>query len=274
MGAECKKCGMRSDRDDICTWCNADITQPQAAAGAQPAPTQRQPSVPAAPEAEQAPERPVWLFPVGAVAAGVVVLVVALTLVGMAASGPPPEPGEWGAITAKDNSFAAHYPAGWGEPSNSGSPGSYVMVEWKPTKLCRVVVRGSATAGAVGDGAVATERDMAEKDPRSASILRSRDGRVLIWNRDYTDFTERRPGYEEGEAVFAYDFANVRSAMVEYEYSRRAGLLRVEMKGVRWGSHQGDYGYHVFAEAPAKHWDEFRPVAEQIIGSVQFGGGG
>ena len=272
MGADCKKCGMKSERDDICTWCNADIRQPRAATAAQAA--EQRPVAAAAPEGEPRPARPAWLIPVGAVAGGVVVLVVALVLVGKAASGPPPEPGEWHSFTAQDKSFAAHYPVGGGEPSNSGSPGSFVLVEWKANKLCRVKLQGTAKAGAIGDGAAATERNFASTaGPDGIPVGRSADGVMLAWHREYSDFVKRRPRYDEGEAVFSYNFGSVRSAVVEYEYRRRVGLVRVAMKGVRWGSHQGDYGYHVFAEAPKKHWDSFWPVAEQIVGSVQFGSG-
>lgn len=272
MGAKCNKCGMVSDRDDICTWCNADIKQPRPAAGAQPA--QRQPAAAAEAEAHEAPGRPAWLMPVGAAAGLLVLVVVALLIIGAAASGPPPEPGEWRSFTARDNSFAAHYPEGWGEPANSGSAGSFVLVEWKAGKLGRVRVQGTSKAGSIGDVSAATERNLAaEAGPDGLPVGKSADGAVLAWSRDHTDFVKRRPRYQEGEPVFAYDFANVRSAMVEYEYSRRVGLLRVEMRGVRWGSHQGDYGYHAYAEAPKKHWESFWPVAEQIVGSVQFGRG-
>ena len=296
MGKLCNKCGMESERDDICTWCKADLREEQAApeqpASAPPAappgapppgqpPRQAAPARPTPPAPPVAtatapqPSREVWLIPVIAVVAGIVVLIVALLLVGMAASGPPAEPGEWKTFTSKDNSFSAYYPEGWGEPSNSGSAGSYVLVEWKGSKLCRVKVQGASKAGTIGDVAAAKERTAGGAlGGGELPIEKTADGALLDFFKSTGTFAPKRPGYEEGGPQFAYSFANTRSAYVEYTYTKRVGIMPIKMKGMRWAHQAGDYGYHVTAEAPEKHWDEFKQIAENIVGYVQLGSGG
>jgi len=213
--------------------------------------------------------------PVIVAGSGVLVLIVGLVLVGVSASGPPADEGEWTDFTSLDESFTAYYPDGWGEPSNSGSAGSFVSVVWKGSKLCRVEVHGSSGAGTRGDIAAAKERILAGNlgPGEQLPVESTADGALLdSFKRD--TWLARRPGYEEGSAGFSYDFAKSRAARVEYTFSKRAGLLSVPMKGIRWASQQGDYGYHVTAEAPAKHWAKFEPVALKIVGGVHLGGAG
>lgn len=285
MGKTCKQCGMQSDRDDLCTWCNADLREAKPKTGpaapgrpgaapptAAPAGPARQPAAaPHSPPARQVAtepevrERPFWLIPLIAVGGAVVLLVALLLVMGIMASAPPPEPGEWKEFTAKDKSFSAWYPADWGEPSNSGSAGSYVLVDWKAGKLCRVSVQGTQKAGAMGDPAAARERAAGPNPP----VDKTADGALLELFKKA--FAAKRPGYEEGEAVFSYDFANVRSARADYSYARRVGLLGIKMKGFRLGYFQGDYGYDIYAEAPEKHWAKLEPTAKKILAGVQFG---
>jgi hypothetical protein len=275
MGTPCKKCGMESDRDDICTWCNADLKPKPAAETGKPAQAAAKPTSPA-PSARSAPAATppkrvywTWLAPVLIVA--LAAIAYPLFIVGTKASAPLPPPGDWQTFTAKDNSFSASYPAGWGQPSNSGSAGSYVLVEWKAGRLAKIQVKGSQVAGSVGDVAAAKERAMAGEGGPIA-IEMTADGTLLeFFNKDNA-FAKPRSGYEEGQMQEAHDFAGVRSACAEYTYARRIGLVSVKMKGLRWASFQGDYGYNVWAEAPEKHWETFKPVAQQIVGSVKLGG--
>lgn len=307
MGKECPKCGMTSDRDDLCTWCNADLrppqkkkpgagaTQPGAPAGSGARPSTAPPAAPRAtvpaspggtsaprpsprkaPEPEpEPPSRPAWVLPVAIVAGGVVILLIALVLLGVSAAGPPADPGEWESFVSKDKSFAAYYPKGWGEPDNAGSGGTFVLVTWKGSKLARVSVRGASGAGAIGDTAAAKERVAAANlaPGQELPLEMTADGAMLAhfknekWLKDH-------PGYEEGTPAFDTRFAGARAACAEYSYKKRVGLVPVEMKGLRWATHQGDYSYHVVAEAPAKHWEKFKPTAEKIVGSVQMGAGG
>lgn len=278
MGVKCSKCGMESDRDDICTWCNADL-KPKRAASEEKGPPASAPAEPAAPaparrERPSATEiaqagRPPWLIPAVVGGGAIVLLIVALVIVGVMASGPPPAEGNWEAFVSKDKSFAAWYPDGWGEPSNSGAAGSYVNVVWKATKLCRVGVKGTQTAGSVGDTTAAKERMAGGNLP----IEQGPDGAMLGFF-DIDGFAGRRPDLEQTAMQAVYNFASVKAAYTEYTYTRRVGLVPIKMKGMRWGSFQGDYGYHAYAEAPEKHWAAFKPIAEKIVGGVQFGAGG
>lgn len=317
MGKECPKCGMTSDRDDLCTWCNADLRPPQKkqpAAGqrasavpqpgriappprpgqpvsaAPPAAGSAGPAAPGAPTASGAPapsrrrlpepepepeppSRPAWLLPMIIVGGGIAMLVVALMLVGVSASGPPPEPGEWVSFTSKDKSFSAYYPKGWGEPDSAGSGGTFVLVTWKGAKLARVSVRGASGAGAAGDAAAARERIAASNlgPGEQLPLEMTADGAMLEHFKN-GKWLKEHPGYQEGSPTLDYHFAKTRAAFAEYSYTKRVGLLPVKMKGMRWASFQGDYSYHVVAEAPEKHWDKFKPIAEQIVGGVQLGG--
>lgn len=313
MGKQCPKCGMTSDRDDLCTWCNADLRPPQKeqrAAGRRatpqpgrvaPPPRPGQPAAPATPSAgpgrstppstptasgapapsrrrvpepePEPPSRPTLLLPVVIVGGGIAILAIAMVLLGVSASGPPPEPGEWASFTSKDKSFSAYYPKGWGEPDNAGSGGSFVLVTWNGTKLARVSVRGASGAGAAGDAAAARERIAASNlaPGEQLPLEMTADGAMLDHFRN-AKWLKEHPGYQEGSPIFDYHFAKTRAAFAEYSYTKRVGLLPVKMKGMRWASFQGDYSYHVVAEAPEKHWDKFKPVAEQIVGGVQLGG--
>ena len=74
--------------------------------------------------------------------------------------------------------------------------------------------------------------------------------------------------YEE-EAMQPYTFAGTRAAYSTYTTVRRAGVFPVKTKGWRITTASiGDYAYTVRAECPAKHWDSFKEIAGQIIGSV------
>ena len=263
MAKVCPKCGMKSERDDLCTWCNADLRAPQKpGAKAAPAPVAGRVSEP-----EAAQERPVWLVP-AIVGGGIILaLIVVLVAVWLSASAPPAAPGDWKTFVEKDKLFAAEYPSGWGQPSNSGSPGTYVLVVWRGGKLCAVTLSGTQVSGAMGDAAATRERVAGGNLP----ISQTADGSVLAHATE--GFKSQRSGYKATEVKEAYDFANVRAACVEYTYTKRVGLVPIRMKGIRWGAFQMDFGYHVYAEAPEKHWETFKPIAERIVGSVQFGGG-
>lgn len=301
MGTLCKKCGMESDRKDICTWCNADLRPPKKtgpggqsgaqAAGRQPSqsgaparpqqpgaahsqpgpPVRAQSSTaprPRAPHVEEVEEaaRPPWLVPL-IVGGGLVVLLLAMVLVsGAKAITEPPDPGEWKSFTEKDNVLTLSYPGGWGAPSNSGASSQYVSVDWKPTKLCLLSIEGGQRAGAMGDAAAALERAAGGNPP----IGQSSDAAVLK-SFDAT-FREKRPGLQIGEAEVSREFAGVRAACFPYTYSTRAGLTSIKMKGLRYGSFQGDFGYQVVMEAPEQHWDKFSQTGRQLLSSVKLGG--
>jgi len=208
-------------------------------------------------------------MPVAVGGGGLLLLVGGLLYMGIAASGPPAEPGEkWESIVSREKSFAAYYPTGWGEPSNSGSAGSFVSVVWKGSKLARVSVDGSSTAGSIGDTAAAAER-MAGG---AVSIERTADGALLEFFKNQT-WLSKHPDYDETGMQYSYAFAKTKSVCTEYTCTKKVGLLPVKMKGMRWASQQGDYGYHVVAECPEQHWEKFRPTALQILGHVQLGGG-
>lgn len=209
--------------------------------------------------------------------AGVLVAtVVGLLVVGVMASGPPADPGkEWKELTSNDKSFTAWYPEGWGEPSNAGSGGTFVRVKWSGSKLCEVIVRGSSGAGSVGDMAAAKERvASANLGPgEQLPVSQTADGAMLEHFKN-KEWLAAHADYKEAEAKFDFTFSKARAAMTEYTFTKRVGLLPVKMRGVRWATQQGDYAYHVTAEAPEKHWAAFEPVAKKIVGGVTLGAGG
>lgn len=281
MSKPCPKRGMQSDRDDLCTWCNADLRPTRKTAPTGPAPAGRSPATvsrsgtqpPASRDAAPTParnERPPWLLPALIGAVLIAALVGALVWVGIAAQAAPPDPGEWESFTSRDNSFTAWYPTGWGQPGNAGAAGSFVLVEWKAARLCTVVVEGTQKAGAIGDAAAVKERTAG----RELLAPETADGAILDFYMRSGRFAAERRGMEQSAPEFTQTFANIRSVGAEYSYTRRVGLLPVKMQGFRFASFQGDYGYHAFAEAPAQHWNTFRPVAEQILSSVRFGARG
>jgi len=168
-------------------------------------------------------------------------------------------------LTTKENSFTVWYPTGWGAPSSSGSSGSYVMVDVKPTKLCCVAIDGNTKAGTIGDAAAAAERaalGASGSGHASLPVERTADGALLEFFKKAGNWAAQRPEFAGNRPEFAYNFANVRSAWQEYSYTKHVGLMPVKMKGERWTSFQRDYGYHVYAEAP-----------KQALGQVQGHGG-
>jgi len=281
MGTKCDKCGMESDRDDICTWCNADIrrskkpdakgaaatpgqerakTAPPAGAGATtPAPRRRE--MPAAARKQT----PVWLPWVIGIGGALVLSVGGLYIYGLTLLGPVPDPGEWQTLTSVGKVVTLSYPKGWGEPENAGSEGSSVQITFRPNKLARMQLFGSGTKGSRGDTAAAAERMAGGSLP----IAQSADGAVLTM--DAEQFAKTRPDFKQGEIQEAYNCANRRSAAFEYTYTKLAGLVPVKMKGIRWGWFGGDLGFVCYAEAPEKHWDTFWKTAGQIAGGIKQG---
>ncbi len=296
MGAKCEKCGMVSDRDDICTWCNADIrrtrppdkgpagsrtapppgpgtrTEPPTAPAARtgPPPGTGQPAAPTRQRVREVPQAarsgaPSWLIPVLVAGGAVLVIVVGLYAYGLSQMKPVPEPGEWASLTAVGNALTLSYPKGWGEPENAGAEGTSAQVTLRPNKLARVQVLGTGTRGARGDTAAAAERLAGGNLP----IAQSADGAVLAM--DAEQFAKARSGYQAGDIQETYNCASRKSATIEYTYTKRVGLLPVKMKGMRWGWFGGDLGFVCYAEAPEKHWEQFWATAAQVVGSIKQG---
>jgi hypothetical protein len=69
----------------------------------------------------------------------------------------------------------------------------------------------------------------------------------------------------------AWKFAAMPAAYSEFTTVKRVGLLSVPMKGWRISCFGGDFGYQVWAEAPASQWERFKPTAQKIIESARMG---
>ncbi len=281
MAKRCPHCGETSDADNICTWCSRSLVaeQPAApveggaarpsAAGPGPAPTR--PSVapttgPARPKPEAVPQpRPLWPYFVGAGVALVVVVLVAQFVAVKAAAGPPPEPADWGTQQSKTKLLSVLVPGNY-KFSTSGSAGTYEQVTVKATKLCRVYVDGNATKGAMSDVSAATARMTEDTGP--ATVVRSAEGRFHAAQGEL--HKRKDPSYAEEGQMGEWSFAGMPGAYSEYASVKKVGLLAVRMKGWRLSCMGGDYGYQVWAEAPATQWEEFQPTARKILESAKL----
>jgi hypothetical protein len=275
MAKQCPHCGEMSDAENVCTWCNKSLTaaKPAAAEGggaprpaappvgtpaAAPAPARRQPAAVPQP-------RPLWPYYVGAAGTLVVVLLVA-QFVGMkSAAGPPPEPADWATQQSMTKLFTMSVPANY-KFSTAGSAGTYEQMTVKATKLCRVFVDGNATKGAMSDVAAATAR-MTESEG-SASVAARGEGKFHATQGML--HKKKDPKYQEDDKMAAWSFAGMPAAYSEYATTKQAGLFPVKMKGWRLSCMGGDYGYQVWAEAPAAQWERFQPIARKILQSAKI----
>ncbi len=286
MAKKCPHCGEVSDADNICTWCNKSLVaeQPPAAApgsgGAPPAappgaPPASAQSVGAAPAPTRRPlptveqPRPLWPYYAGAGVAVVVVVLVAQFLGMKTAAGPPPEPADWASKQSMTKLLSMSVPGNY-KFTTSGSAGSYEQMTVKATKLCRVHVEGSGTKGAMSDVAAAMARTMGTEG--GSSVAARGEGKFHATQGELQK--KRDPKYQESGDMDAWSFAGMPAAYSEYTTVKKVGLFAVKMKGWRISCMGGDFGYQVWAEAPAAQWDKFQPVARKILGSAKTNAGG
>lgn len=277
MGKVCRHCGMESDREKICSWCNKDLEAPAAPAAKPAAPPRAVSPGPAAPtpapaatpgmagaaatavalEAQRR-SRPVWLYALIGIAA-VIVFVLAVQFAAFSkAMKPPAEPGEWQAVTSHTGHFALQVPSTW-RFSTAGAEGSFESVLVRCGPLYKVSVDGGQARGALSDVAAASARmggAPAEMNlHETLGIFASKNDKTYS---------------EEGEPQ-SCTFAGQKAAYSLYTAKRRVGLFGTEVKGWRISCPGTDYGYDVRIEAPARHWDEFQPLGARVVSSVQFG---
>ncbi|NPV48970.1 MAG: hypothetical protein HPY69_18670 [Armatimonadetes bacterium] len=276
MGKVCRHCGMESDRDKVCSWCNKDLDEPATSAAQSPTPGRTVAPVSAVPVPQpgrtpsmagaaatavaleaQRRSRPVWLYVLIGVAA-VIVFVLAVQFAAFSkAMKPPVEPAEWKAVTSHTGHLALQVPATW-RFSTAGSEGSFESVLVRCGPLCKVSVDAGQARGALSDVAAASAR--AGGGPAELSLHETLGMFVAKSDTTYK---------EEGEPQ-SCTFAGQRAAYSVYTARRRVGLFGAQVRGWRISCPGTDYGYDVRIEAPARHWEKFQPLGAKVVSSVQF----
>ncbi len=276
MGKLCPHCGMESDTDDVCSWCGKALAAEQAET---PAASDELPSAPgkgrrahhegaaAALVAAEAARRSVPVWPKYAAGAGLLVLfIMAWSVFSLIAKSKPPlEPTGWQQVQTQTNELSLEVPTNW-KFSTSGAGGSFEKAFVRSGKSCEVTIFGSGTLGAMGDISGASRAVSAE-----TPLEKRPEGKLHAQLGGFEE--DNDPHYAEDE-MQAVTFMGAAAAYSVYTTSKRAGVFSVKIKGWRLTVPGiGDYSYNVHAQCPAKHWDEFEPIAQRILQSVTPGGG-
>lgn len=279
MAGLCPHCGMESDRDNVCTWCNKSLVAGETREAAKPAAppaaggkTAVTPTVaPARPVAEPStrqpeplkPSIPIWACVVAAVVVAIIAGIGANALRAMAAAGPPPKPGQWKTLSSATKLLSLEAPDNW-KFVTSGSGASYERVDVCATRFCTVRVSGSGTKGSMGDimGASSNLSQSTDLQRRPEGKLHALLGGIA---------KKEDPNYEESGSMAPATFAGMNAAYSEYTTTRPVGLFAVKLKGWRMSCSGGDLGYDIRAEAPEKQWDAFEPSAKRILASFKLG---
>jgi hypothetical protein len=268
MSVKCRHCGMDSDHDRVCSWCNKPLAEDLP-------PTADQPGSPAAKHAPaelpaplELKPRPVWQF---FALAGLVVVIVCALLQYMAlkkALAPPPEPTAWETVKSMTGHFKLQVPAGW-KFSTAGSEGTYESVWVKRGPVYLISLNGTGTKGAISDISGAGARLALGGEGGPPPLERRPEGR---FHEALGGIEQRKDTHykEEGE-MQPCRFAGQAAAYSVYTTQRKAGMFKVKIKGWRVSCPGTDFGYDIRAEAPAEHWDEFEPIATKLLAGVEFG---
>ena len=188
------------------------------------------------------------------------------------ASKPPAEPTEWQQVQSMTGELSLEVPANWTfTTSGSGSVYEYVLVQG--SKLSRVTIHGSANKGSLADisgAAASVESGLFGETPESFGVADRGEGRLHTLIGDITAKEDKH--FKETGAMQETEFRGRPAAYSDYTSLRRAGLLKGQVKGRRLTAPAGDLAYDVRAECPAQHWEQFEPIASQIIESVEAGG--
>lgn len=185
---------------------------------------------------------------------------------------PPAEPTEWKDVTSQTKLLALKVPANW-YYSTSGSPSQYEWVRVK-SGMCRVDIEGSTVKGALGDIAGAAARTSAAHEGEGGGpqpLEKRAEGRLHYTLRDLA--VKKDPHLKDADDMQACWFAGLPAACSHYTTRKAAGLIGVEIKGLRITVPAGELSFDVRLSAPAKLWDKFEPLAYKIIESVTKGTG-
>lgn len=271
MSRTCPHCGETSDRDDLCTWCNKSISpekpdkpaaqpadSPTASPSpAKPAPVRKHAASPASPSV------PVWGYFAGLGVLVVLFAGVSLFMQASKAAGPPPKPADWKTVKSMTKLFSLEVPANW-KFTTAGSAASYEQVDLRGGKLYRVYVDGTGSKGAMSDIAGAAAR--VSGSDAGSDITKRSEGRLHTTLGAAAQ--KKDPTYHEEGNMQACHVAGMPAAYSTYTATRKIGAFGIKVKGWRMSCSGGDFGYDIRAEAPAKHWKEFEPIAKRILDSL------
>jgi len=287
MGKTCPHCGMESDDDRVCSWCGKSLVEGAAPTEAREHPTQEAAGIVATSAkppvetgharhrgaaadmmaAEAAKEhRAKWPYYLAVVASLAFVALgwSAISLRG--ALQPPQEPDQWQSVSSENDYLRLQVPDNW-EFTTAGSQGVFEQVTVKSGKCCVVKIRGTQTLGALADASVGSRSEDLSATPFEATRIGKFHAKLGAW------IMEEDSNYKE-ETMQPYTFTGTRAAYSTYTTVRRTGVFAVKTKGWRITTASiGPYAYTLRAESPEKHWDSFKEIAAQIIGSVARGVG-
>ncbi|MFQ5810990.1 MAG: hypothetical protein ACE5JM_15335 [Armatimonadota bacterium] len=202
-----------------------------------------------------------------------VLLVVACVVPVILASGPPAQPTQWQEVETATKQLTLEVPANW----RFSTAGSESLSEWARVqggKLSRVTIHGSHITGAMGDITSSFERmgsgmmDMAGAEGvyREPDVSESGEGQLHALLGRVAAKEDKH--FQDLGKMEACEFGGRQAARSDYTTRRRVGFLTVNVRGRRITAPAGDLAYDVRAECPEKHWDNFEPIADRILKSV------
>lgn len=285
MDKLCKHCGLESDREDLCSWCGKPlaeaapdakppISEAPSRAELEPPPEGRRPGphegAAAAMMAAEAAKRtlPAWVYWAAAVGFLILLAVVASGIGVFLACRPLAEPEEWESVQSETNKISFQAPAGW-KFSTSGLEAMFDKASVRRGKLYLVRIEGSQVKGILGDISGAASRASAPAEGAGPPPLDKRaEGRLHMMLGDFE--TKRDPNYEEVGEMQACAVSGMPAAYSQYTTVKKVGIFSVKVKGWRITVPAGEFSYDLRAEAPAKRWEAFEPIATHIFESVQL----
>ncbi len=202
---------------------------------------------------------------------GLLLLILVAVVPRALASKPPPEPTEWKQVESKTGELSLEVPANW-TFTTSGSGSVYENARVEGSKLYRVTIHGSATKGSLADisgTTVSVESGPFGEIQESPGVADRREGRLHTLIGDMTAKEDKH--FTDSGVMEETEFRGRPAAYSDYTSLRRAGLLKVQVKGRRVTAPAGDLAYDVRAECPAQHWEQFEPIASRILESVEAG---
>lgn len=264
MATMCRYCGLESQKADVCTWCGKPIGAAQVAHPQAPAQPADAPGAAREAEEEEPEKRPAWVYAVSIAAALVLILLVLFG--GLIGPKAPAEPQDWQTVNSKTGTLSLEVPGNW-TFSTSGAESRFESVYVKAAKLSGVKIGGNPALGAMGDVSSAAAR--VKSDGSGQGPQRVNDAQLLhTFLGDVAKHED--PNYQEQGEMKPCKFAGREAGYSYYTSQRRHGLRSIPVKGLRLTAPAGEFAYVVRAECPAQYWEQFEPVADRIIKSVEM----
>jgi hypothetical protein len=223
-----------------------------------------------APFVEPQPRR-IWPY-IALGGGGLLVLILVAVVPRALASKAPPEVTEWKQEESMTGELSLEVPANW-TFTTSGSGSIYENARVQGSKLSRVTIHGSSNKGSLADitgSAASAESGLFGETPQSFGVADRGEGRLHTLIGSITAKEDKH--FVDSGVMEETEFRGRPAAYSDYTSLRRAGLLKVKVKGRRLTAPAGDLAYDVRAECPAQHWEQFEPIAWRIIESVEAGG--